>query len=136
MAQTIEIPRDNWVIYFERLGRQAQTYPVRIEVENQDIGAQEMARKLPLVGIDVETKGSEVGDLEVTVGDSDQNFMHHIDDPRRVYLKVDDSGNIDCLEIEDGDNGKTLIFFERHPGLPATTLLESRVGNEEPAPGP
>ena len=34
MANTIEIPRDNWAVCFGRLGRQAQTYPVRIEVEN------------------------------------------------------------------------------------------------------
>ncbi len=136
MAQTIEIPRSNWALYFERLGRQAQTYPVRIEVENQDIGDQEMARKLPLVGIDLETKGSESGDIEVTVGDAADNFMHHIDDPTRVFLSVDDGGNIDCIAIEDGANGKTLIYFDRHPGLPATALFESRVGQEEPAPGP
>ncbi|QRK13070.1 DUF5335 family protein [Archangium violaceum] len=136
MASTIEIPRENWALYFERLGRQAQTYPVRIEVENQDIGDQEMARRLPLVGIDLETKGSEVGDIEVTVGDADQNFMHHIDEPTRVFLMVDDSGNIDCIEIEDGAEGKTIIFFEKHPGLPATALLSSRVEDEQPAPGP
>lgn len=136
MGHTIEIPRENWAVYFERLGQQAQTYPVRIEVENRDIGDQEMARRLPLVGIDLETKGSEVGDLEVTVGDVDENFMHHIDAPTRVFLKVEDGGNIDCIEIEDADEGKTLIFFERHPGLPATTLLQARGGQEEPAPGP
>lgn len=136
MANTIEIPRENWSLYFERLSKQAQTYPVRIEVENRDIGDQEMTRRLPLVGIDLETKGSEIGDIEVTVGEANQNFMHHIEDPMRVYLKVDDSGNIDCIEIEDGDNGKTLIFFERQPGLSASVLLESRVGGEQPAPGP
>lgn len=136
MANTIEIPRSSWSVYFERLGKQAQTYPVRIEVENRDIGDQEMARKLPLVGIDLETKGSEVGDIEITVGDADQNFMHHIEDPTRMYLKVDDSGNIDCIEIEDKDNGKTLIFFESKPGLSASILTESRAGGEQPAPSP
>lgn len=135
MANTIEIPRSNWFVVFERLGKQAQTYPVRIEVENRDIGDQEMTRKLPLVGIDLETKGSEVGNIEITVGDTD-NFMHRIDDPARVYLRVDDAGNIDCIDIEDGDNGKTLIFFESSPGLPASVLLESRTGAEQPAPGP
>ncbi len=136
MANTIEIPRESWAVYFERLGKQAQAYPVRLEVENRDIGDQEMARKLPLVGIDLERKGSQVGDIEVTVGDAGENFMHHIEEPARVYLKVDDAGNIDCVEIEDAADGKTFIFFERYPGLPATTLSESRVGHEEPAPGP
>jgi Family of unknown function (DUF5335) len=136
MGHTIEIPRENWTVYFERLGRQAQNYPVRIEVENRDIGDQEMARRLPLIGIDFEKKGAEVGDIEVTVGDVNENFMHHIDEPTRVFLKVEDSGNIDCIEVEDRANGKTLIFFDRQPGLPASTLLEARGGREEPAPGP
>jgi uncharacterized protein DUF5335 len=136
MAHTIEIPKGNWAVYFERLGQQAQRYPVRIEVENRDIGDQELARKLPLMGLDLETKGSEVGDIEVTVGEAGDNFMHHINDPTRVFLKTDDGGNIDCIEIEDKANGKTLIFFERYPGLPATILQESRAGQEEPAPGP
>ncbi len=136
MAHTIEIPKGNWAVYFDRLGREARSYPVRIEVENRDIGDQQMARKLPLVGIDLETKGSEVGDIEVTVGDAGDNFMHHIDEPTRVFLKTDDGGNIDCIEIEDRSNGKTLIFFERYPGLPATILQEARAGQEEPAPGP
>jgi hypothetical protein len=136
MAQTIEIPRSSWAAYFERLGRQARNHPVRIEVENRDIGDQEMARKLPLMGIELETKGSEVGDLEVMVGDAADNFMHHIDDPTRVFLEVDDGGNIDCIEIEDRANGKTLIFFERLPGLPASILRESGAGQEEPVQGP
>jgi len=136
MAHTIEIPRENWVGYFEHLSQRARTYPVRLEVENRDIGDQEMARGFPLVGIELETKGSEAGDIEVTVGDERQEFMHHVDNPMRVFLMVDDSGNIDCIEIEDRDNGKTLIFFEHHPGLPAETRQEVSGGYEQPVPGP
>jgi Family of unknown function (DUF5335) len=134
MARTIEIPRENWSSYFDDLGRRASAYPVRIEVENRELGAQEMARKLPLVGIELERKGSERGDIEVTVGDAGEQLLHHIDNPRRVFLRMDESGNIDCIDIEDEANGKTFIFFERYPGLPATT--GQGAGYEEPAPGP
>jgi hypothetical protein len=135
MARTLEIPRERWREYLEQLSRRAQAQPIRIEVQNRDIGAQEMARKLPLVGIELETKGSELGDIEVTVGDSREQFTHDIDEPTRMYLKVDDAGNMDCLEIEDGGGGKTLVFFERYPGLPADTGQEVS-GYGEHAPGP
>ncbi|MFY0564554.1 DUF5335 domain-containing protein [Archangium lansingense] len=131
MGRTIEIPKQTWAVYFDNLNKRALSEPVRIEVENRDIGDQEMTRRLPLVGLDLETKGSEAGDIEVTVGDERQEFTHHIDNPTRVYLKVDDDGNIDCMEVEDQDNGKTLIFFEGS-GVPAQIQQGSR-GFEEPA---
>lgn len=133
MARTIEIPREGWAGYLERLSRRGQTHPIRIEVQNRDIGDQEMVRKLPLVGIELETKGSDQGEIEVTVGDSRGQFTHNIDEPARMHLKVDDAGNMECLEIEDQGGGKTLVFFERHPGLPAGQELG---GYEEHAPGP
>jgi Family of unknown function (DUF5335) len=132
MGRTIEIPKQTWTVYFDNLNKRALSEPVRLEVENRDIGDQEMTRRLPLVGIDLETKGSEAGDIELTVGDERRAFTHVIDNPTRVYLKVDDEGNIDCMEIEDQDNGKTLVFFEGS-GVPAQFQQGSR-GFEEPAP--
>ena len=132
MGRTIEIPRRTWAVYFENLSKRALSTPIRLEVENRDIGDQEMTRRLPLVGIDLEVKGSEAGDIEITVGDERQEFMHHIDNPTRVYLKVDDDGNIDCMEIEDQDNGKTLVFFEGS-GVPAQ-FQQGSMGFEESAP--
>lgn len=132
MGRTIEIPRQTWAVYFDNLNERALSTPIRLEVENRDIGDQEMTRRLPLVGIDLETKGSEAGDIEVTVGNERQEFMHHIDNPTRVYLKVDDDGNIDCMEIEDQDNGKTLVFFEGS-GVPAQ-FQQGSMGFEESAP--
>lgn len=132
MGRTIEIPRQTWAVYFDNLNKRALSEPVRLEVENRDIGDQEMTRRLPLVGIDLETKGSEAGDIEVTVGDERQEFTHAIDNPTRVYLKVDDDGNIDCMEIEDQGDGKTLVFFEGS-GVPAQ-FQQGSMGFEESAP--
>lgn len=134
MGRTIEIPRETWAVYFDNLNQRALSTPIRIEVENRDIGDQELTRRLPLVGIELETKGSEQGDIEVTVGSEGQELMHPIDNPVRVYLQVDDGGNIACLEIEDQDNGKTLIFFEGS-GVPAWVQQGTR-GLEESAPSP
>ncbi|WNG55184.1 hypothetical protein F0U59_10640 [Archangium gephyra] len=134
MGRTIEIPRETWAVYFDNLSKRALNEPVRIEVENRDIGDQEMTRKLPLVGIDLETKGSEAGAIEVSVGDERRELMHRIDNAVRVYLKIDDDGNIDCLAIEDQDDGKTLLFFEGS-GVPAQFQQGTR-GFGESAPSP
>jgi hypothetical protein len=47
---------------------------------------------------------------------------------------VDDGGNIACLEVEDQDNGKTLIFFEGS-GVPAW-VQQGTLGLEASAPSP
>ena len=134
MGRTIEIPRQHWGIYFDSLSKRAVGQPIRLEAENRDLGDQELTRKLPLVGIDLETKGSEAGDIEVTVGEEGRELTHHIDAPTRVFLKVEDPGNLDCIAIEDAEEGKTLLFFEGS-GVPAE-FQQGTSGFEESAPGP
>jgi len=135
MGRTIEIPKQQWHVYLDNLNKRALGQPIRVEVENREIGDQVMTRQLPLVGIDLDMKGSEAGSIEVTVGDERQELSHVIEDPMRVYLKVNDDGNIDCMEIEDQDNGKTLIFFEGS-GVPVQFQPDTLGAAVEPAPGP
>ncbi|PTL82060.1 DUF5335 family protein [Vitiosangium sp. GDMCC 1.1324] len=132
MGRTIEIPKQDWFLYFERFSKRAMGQPIHVEVENREIGDQEMTRTLPLVGIELETKGSEAGDIEVTVEDDQEELTHHIDQPTRVFLLVDDNDNINSMDIEDQDGGKTLVFFDGSVRVPAQVSL----GIEEPAPGP
>lgn len=136
MGRTIEIPRQDWFPYFESLNKRALGQPVHVEVENREIGDQELSRTLPLVGIELEKKGSEAGDIEVTVEDEQHDeLMHHVDNPTRVWLLVDDNGNIDSMDIEDQDGGKTLIYFEGKRRVPAQ-FQQGAQGIEQPASGP
>ncbi|ATB31266.1 DUF5335 family protein [Melittangium boletus] len=112
MAYTVEIPKQEWFSYFELLSERAVSHPVRISVEASELGDQILNRRLPLMGIDVETKGPSSGSIEVTLGDMHQEFMHHVDAPTQVFLMMDDSGNIDCICMMSDDESKTLLFFE------------------------
>jgi len=119
MAYTVEIPKQEWFSYFELLSERAVSHPVRMSVEASDLGDQILNRQLPLVGIDVETKGPDAGSIEVTFGDMRQEFMHHVEAPKQVFLMMDDNGNIDCICMMTEDGGKTLLYFEGQKKVPA-----------------
>jgi hypothetical protein len=119
MAYTVEIPKREWFSYFELLSERAQSHPVRMEVESSQLGEQPIGERLPLIGIDVETKGPGSGSIEITVGTLRQEFMHHIAEPANIFLMMDDDGNIRCICIDADEDGKTLLFFEGEERVPA-----------------
>ena len=121
MSRTTEIPRESWGKWLDDLSKRAQEHLVRIEVINREIGDQEMARFLPLIGISLEKKGSEAGDIDiaVAVASAQADLDHRVDKPTRMFVEANDRGLIECLEIEDEGGGKTLVYFEHLPPLPA-----------------
>lgn len=111
--KTNEIPKDLWDQYLSELGNRMREQPVRVEIEGKDIGDQVFAN-LPLVGLSFEKKGSEANAIEVTVGSTGKtitNATHLIESPVRVYEETDENGKVECLDIEDADQVKTLVYF-------------------------
>ncbi len=53
--------------------------------------------------------------------------MHRIDCPSHFYVGHDEAGLVQYLAIEDESGGKTLIYLEELPQLPAE-LSGSAVG--------
>lgn len=134
MERTREIPRAQWHPYLDRLSRAAVDHPIRIEVENRDIGDQELGTFLPLNGIEVDPKGSEAGDIEISVQSEPKGMLsHYIDAPQRLYIEETEAGELLCMEVEERAGGKTLIYFQRPIALPAGTAEHER---EVPFPGP
>lgn len=127
MAQTIEIPREQWPSYFDALNRLTAGHPVRIEVESLEDGSQEMARQLPLQELNFETRGSAQGTIEIRVGSDAGELTHSIGQPVRVYVEQREDGAPECIEIEAQDGAKTLIWSEHLPELPAQAS-ESHAG--------
>lgn len=112
MHHTREIPRDVWSDYLTLLSSINRAQCVRIEAGGPDIGEQTLAQRLPLLDISLEEKGSSQGSIEVTVGRPGEEITHRILHPERIYADEDESGELECLDIEDGEHTKTLIFFE------------------------
>ncbi|WP_375770200.1 DUF5335 domain-containing protein [Archangium gephyra] len=112
MHHTREIPREGWADYLLLLSTIERDQQVRIQAEGPALGDQTVAWNLPLVDISVEEKGSDAGAIEVTVGRPGEEFTHRIPRPEHVWAEESDSGELECLDIEDADHVKTLIYFE------------------------
>ena len=92
---------------------------MHIEVENLDVGSQEVARRLPLQEIAFEKSGSARGDIEVRVGFDSGEVLHRIVHPVRIFVAHDDADEPACIEILSEDDAKTLVWAEHLPTLPA-----------------
>ena len=112
MHYTREVPREVWSDYLTLLSSITQAQCVRIEAGSADFGEQPLAQRLPLVDISFEEKGSGKGSVEVTVGRPGEEITHRILHPGRIYADESESGELECLDIEDEERTKTLIFFE------------------------
>lgn len=125
-AKTImkgEIDRENWKDFLNEFSKRNELRPTRLEVLNDDIGAEEEGVHLPLVGISFESKGSATGSVEILLGGEtskdDRHLDHLVPNVRQIVPIVGIKGIEDGLSIEDDEGGRTLVLFEELPELPA-----------------
>jgi hypothetical protein len=116
MHHTREIPREGWFEYLSRVARSEREHLVRIEATGSELGDQPLAGRLPLMDIALDSKGSDQGAIEVTVGRAGDEITHRIMKPDHIYADEGENGELECLDIEDLDHVKTLIYFEPETG--------------------
>ena len=109
-----EIPREQWADYLARISKQEHDEWVRVESISSDMGDQPLSDSLPLIDIMLETKGSNAGAVQIIVGRENEEITHRILEPERLVAELNgNGGSLECLEICERGDGKTLIFFER-----------------------
>lgn len=110
---TREIPREQWVRFFDGFSKPHEGWIVTVEVLGSTIGAQEEATGLPLVGISADLKGRRTH-IEVMVGDRpDAHVTRIINAPKRVWLKQPGEAAHEAIKVESEDGTETLVRF-RH----------------------
>ena len=108
---TREIPRDEWVEFFDNFSNRHQGWLVTIEMLGADLGDQIQARDLPLEGIIAEPNDEGGGVIEILAGRKpDSHISHTVSAPVRVWLKQTDQRADEVLEIESEDI-RVLIRF-------------------------
>ncbi len=111
--RTREIPAGEWSGFLESLSERAGDRPVDIRVESPDMGDQELATGMPLIGITCAEKGGDSEAIALTVaGEPGRGKLTHlIDQPEHLWVQEDDDGRVAVLDIEDRAQVKTLVFF-------------------------
>ena len=111
--QTREIPREQWVKFFDDFSKNHEGWIVTLEVVGSDIGDQEEASGLPLVGISADAKARE-NRIDLMVGGKpDVDVERFIDTPKRVWVKESGIPGDEVIEVESQDGTKTLLNFHR-----------------------
>ena len=113
MIRTVEIPRERWLEFLQMIHRMALGRPVRLEVARRELGDQEMSDKLPLLGLDLELKGSGRGELIVAVGSDRGELTHVIERPMRIAVGLNEGDEPQWIAVDERDEAVTIIHFER-----------------------
>lgn len=124
--RTRDIPREQWVRFFDEFSRRHEGWVVTLEVIGLDIGDQEEANGLPLVGVSADLKDRE-NRIEIIVGGRpDADVTRFITTPKSVWVKESKMPGDEALEVESEDGTKTILNF--HRVLPEQTERQLKAG--------
>ena len=111
--QTRDIPREQWVRFFDDFSKNHEGWIVTLEVLGADIGDQEEANNLPLVGISADVKARE-NRVEIIIGGRpDVDVTRFIERPKHIWVKEPRVPGDEAMEIESEDGIKTILNFHR-----------------------
>jgi hypothetical protein len=111
--QTRDIPREQWIRFFDDFSKNHEGWIVSLEVLGADIGDQEEANNLPLVGISADVKARE-NRVEIIIGGRpDVDVTRFIERPKHVWVKEPRVPGDEAMEIESEDGIKTILNFHR-----------------------
>ncbi len=108
---TQEIPRPEWVEFFNRFSRQHDGWLVTVRVLDPELGAQVVVDDLPLRGITADLQDNE-DRISINVGKAGADHATHIiSNATRIRLNVDSQGAHRAVEFESSDAAPTLLQF-------------------------
>ncbi|MEN3333072.1 MAG: hypothetical protein V7641_2437 [Blastocatellia bacterium] len=126
---TREIPREQWISFFDDFSKRHAGWIVSVEVMGSDLGAQEAATGLPLIGISADLKAGE-NRIEIIIGGRpDVDVTRIIETPKRVWWKPPQGVADEAVEIESAD-GTTLLRFHYVPPEEAERQLPEKTSEQ------
>jgi hypothetical protein len=110
---TTEIPRQQWIKFFDDFSKKHEGWIVTMEVLGQDLGDQEQTATMKLIGVSADVKDRE-SRVEIIAGDRpDAHLTRIINSPKRVWLKQPEEVGHESIEVESEEGISTLLRF-RH----------------------
>ncbi|MHB0913585.1 MAG: DUF5335 family protein [Armatimonadota bacterium] len=111
---TQQIAQSDWEEFLAAFSAHNQTRKVNIEMESTELGPQRLVNGEPLLGVEPDLKDEHEPTIVVVAGDPEGGepaaLTHEVMNPRSIWIKEDDSGKAEALDIET-DEGRTIIQF-------------------------
>ena len=118
---TREIPREQWKEFFDELSRNLDGWETKVQIVNNDVGAQMLSEGLPFHGLTVEADATGELAIELSVGNgTGEHQTHTVSTPFKVSFEGAGVGPGGVLDIEDAAGTKMLITLVQ----PFPVLLE------------
>lgn len=111
MLETREIPRSDWMRFFDDFSRPRRGWIVALEVYGASVGDQWEAGDLPLVEIIAGPQGTP-GAIEIVSGGRPTRVTHTIRTPRRVWLIDHEDTARRRVRVESEDGTATVVLFQ------------------------
>jgi len=108
---TTQIRQEEWTDFLSGFSAHNQTKPVILEIESTDLGPQRVIDGKPLLAVEPDLEEEMItvvaGDTE---GEEPSALTHQVMNPRAIWVKSDDEGEPQALDIETED-GRTILQF-------------------------
>jgi hypothetical protein len=106
--RTRQVPRAEWHRFFDGFNRRHREDIASVSVLSEAYGAQKEVTDLPLEAIVADPTGQS---LSIFLGNAATHVEHPIEQPRSVWVELDESGSERAVEIESKQGIRTIVEF-------------------------
>lgn len=110
--KTRQIPREEWISFFDDLSKKLEGQSVALEVFSPEIGDQLEERRMFFAGLtaDVTDKAGQQDKIEIMLGGNpDAHLTHTITAPTEIDLQQTERGIVSVLQIKAADGTTSLL---------------------------
>ncbi len=109
---TQQLPQAEWGGFLDGLSRQFEQGLVSVTVSGNSLSHAPVITELPLLGIQLNTKGSDAGSITVIAGQSaDDAISHTIPGPTQIQVAREADGTVAAIQIDAPDPAQTQVHF-------------------------
>ena len=106
------LPREEWGAFFDDLSREFESGLVTVETSGDGLPHVILIEGLPLLGVTLNTKGSDAGSITIMAGQGvDTAISHNVVGPTQVNVARDAHGAVAAVQIDAPDPAQTRIHF-------------------------
>ena len=109
---TQHLPEAEWGSFLDEVSRQFESGLVSVDVSGDGLSNAPVITELPLLGIQLNTKGSDSGSITMIAGaDADTAISHTVPSPTQIHVARDAGGAVAAIQIDAPDPAQTQVHF-------------------------
>ena len=106
------MPSEEWEEFFEDLSRDFEEGLVDVTVRTDGLTDAPIISGLPLLGIQLNTKGGDAGSITIIAGQGEDDAVSHtVPGVTQVHVLRTGDGDIEAVQIDAPDPAQTIVQF-------------------------